>query len=605
MLSKKDIEELATGAVKRYFNTCELISPQIQENDKTPDWDGFLNIYKRKKDIRANYVGSLRIQIKGKQVDEFEEKESFPVETVFLKNSRSEGFVFFVVEVKEDGASRIFYKMMAPIEIRTELSSLKEDQKTKTYSFDSLDDNKSVVSIQLAGFMEDCIKQKSFANKDELKIEDIQNAQEYQWGFSLQGKKENFAKDIFEGFKSFIYVKTKEGAEIPLGNGRMTIYFPEIRSTKKETVSINDIIVSESYNHSISKQFTTYEIPGLLSLKINNDPSIKENNVTINVIAKTTEQYIIAYSIYLHILKEKHIKFGEHSFDLNSSVDTQILSHIENKIEDFKKHAQVMKVLNVITPIDYNEFDEDDNISIQKLYTTLIEHQSISLNNPNDVFRLDIANICLLLSSHSDDNGKYYIDDFFESSNIKVTSGNSEVPFQVPPFSWLEQKGYVMFDNIPYDKIIDSYEKYTSIDRRVLVQANLDLLEMIKASDELLMKSLIAKREHILNVSLLFAQWLMDKNEDSTLVNIHHINELQIKKRLRPLTDEEKSTLLELTQFDDLMIRTAAYILLDNTDIAEYIVTQMKDEDRNVFTTFPIYNLTRIILPYNNTIVKN
>jgi hypothetical protein len=222
------------------------------------------------------------------------------------------------------------------------------------------------------------------------------------------------------------------------------------------------------------------------------------------------------------------------------------------------------------------------------------------LNNPNDVFRLDIANICLLLSSHSDDNGKYYIDDFFVSSNIKVTSGNSEVPFQVPPFSWLEQKGYVMFDNIPYEKIINSYEKYTSIDKRVLLQANLDLLEMIKASDELLMKSLNSKREHVLNVSLSFSQWLMGVNEDSTLVNIHHINELQIKKRMRPLTDEEKSSLLRLTQSDDLMIKAAAYILLDNKDIAEYIVTQMEDEDRNVFTTFPIYNLSKIKLPYNN-----
>ena len=51
MLSKKDIEELATGAVKRYFNTCNLVSPQIQENDKTPDWDGELNLYENKKDI--------------------------------------------------------------------------------------------------------------------------------------------------------------------------------------------------------------------------------------------------------------------------------------------------------------------------------------------------------------------------------------------------------------------------------------------------------------------------------------------------------------------------------------------------------------------------
>lgn len=67
-----------------------------------------------------------------------------------------------------------------------------------------------------------------------------------------------------------------------------------------------------------------------------------------------------------------------------------------------------------------------------------------------------------------------------------------------------------MFDNIPYEKIINSYEKYTSIDKRVLLQANLDLLEMIKASDELLMKSLNSKREHVLNVSLSFLSGLWE-----------------------------------------------------------------------------------------------
>lgn len=111
MLSKKDIEELATGAVKRYFNTCNLISPQIQENDKTPDWDGYLNIYKEKKDVRRNFIGCIRIQVKGIQVNDFKKTESFPIETVFLNNARSEGFVFFVVEVKEDGTSTIFYRL--------------------------------------------------------------------------------------------------------------------------------------------------------------------------------------------------------------------------------------------------------------------------------------------------------------------------------------------------------------------------------------------------------------------------------------------------------------------------------------------------------------
>lgn len=61
MLSKKDIEELATGAVKRYFNTCNLVSPQIQENDKTPDWDGELNLYENKKFKFRKYIISEKL----------------------------------------------------------------------------------------------------------------------------------------------------------------------------------------------------------------------------------------------------------------------------------------------------------------------------------------------------------------------------------------------------------------------------------------------------------------------------------------------------------------------------------------------------------------
>lgn len=56
MLSKKDIEELATGAVKRYFNTCNLVSPQIQENDKTPDWDMGNSIYTKIKKILEKII---------------------------------------------------------------------------------------------------------------------------------------------------------------------------------------------------------------------------------------------------------------------------------------------------------------------------------------------------------------------------------------------------------------------------------------------------------------------------------------------------------------------------------------------------------------------
>lgn len=595
MLSKKDIEELATGAVKRYFNTCELISPQIQENDKTPDWDGYLNIYKIKKDVRNNYLGCLRIQVKGTQVDEFKEKESFPIETVFLNNARSEGFVFFVVEVKEDGSSKIFYKMMAPIEIRFALSKLRDGQYTKTMSFDVLSNDKALIYVQLSAFLNDCIKQKSFANKDELKIEDIQNVTDYQWGFTLQGKKENFANDIFNGISAFLYLKTKEGAEIPVGNSRMTVSIPEIKRTIIESVKINDIIISDSYILTYSKDYVTYEIPSLLSFKIINNLSVKKDNVSIDILAKTTEQYISAYSTYLLVLKETHIKFGEKIFTLTSTVGSEDISNVEDKIREFEKHAEVLRLLNVVTPIDYTKFYDRDNISIDKLYKGLVEHQPVEINNQKEIFRLDIANICLLLCSYSDNNGKYYIDNFFESLNVRVKSENTELPFEIPTFSWLEQRGYVLFDNIPYKKILDSYKQFALLDKRVYTQANLDLLEMIKAADELRDKGEFNKRELTLKVAYELSIWLIETNNNPELLDIHRINNLQIVKRSRPFKEDEQALLLSMSQSKDSLIKAAVYILLDKFDLATYIISTLPEENQKVFTSYPIYYFIKCI----------
>ena len=127
MLKTKDIEELAISAVKSYFNTCALVSPHISDNDKTPDWDGTLDLYEKEKDVRKNFFGSIGIQVKGKLVKDFKGKTSYPVETVFLSNALNKGFIFFVVEVKENGETKIFYKTMAPIEIRGEMSKIKRE----------------------------------------------------------------------------------------------------------------------------------------------------------------------------------------------------------------------------------------------------------------------------------------------------------------------------------------------------------------------------------------------------------------------------------------------------------------------------------------------
>lgn len=45
-MNTRDIEELATNAVKKSILTSKLLSANIYENDKNPLWDGEVYIYK-------------------------------------------------------------------------------------------------------------------------------------------------------------------------------------------------------------------------------------------------------------------------------------------------------------------------------------------------------------------------------------------------------------------------------------------------------------------------------------------------------------------------------------------------------------------------------
>lgn len=62
---------------------------------------------------------------------------------------------------------------MAPIEIRGELASIEQQQKTKNIQFEPLSMDKPWIEVELKAFLLDCIKQKSFASTGQVCIEDI------------------------------------------------------------------------------------------------------------------------------------------------------------------------------------------------------------------------------------------------------------------------------------------------------------------------------------------------------------------------------------------------------------------------------------------------
>ena len=45
MMTVKQIEELATNAVRKSLLCCNYLSPYINDNDKEPSWDGNVYLY--------------------------------------------------------------------------------------------------------------------------------------------------------------------------------------------------------------------------------------------------------------------------------------------------------------------------------------------------------------------------------------------------------------------------------------------------------------------------------------------------------------------------------------------------------------------------------
>lgn len=412
-------------------------------------------------------------------------------------------------------------------------------------------------------------------------------------------KKNNLLKDFLGGFKSFLYLKTKEDVEIPIGNGLMNIFMPELAIKKEESVYIGNDIVASNYVLTYTKESVSYKLENLFLLKSEQKPPSTKRISTLEILADTTDEQIKAYEVYKLLIDYGSIKFGDTEITINASNKNVLLSTINKQLSNLSIHQAVLNALNITTPINYKVFTEKDDFSMHQLYKAFIENKAIGLTNPQGIFKISIANINVLLVCQSDNRGKFYLDNAFTSS-IEVIQNNDITPFRVPIFSFLEQKGFVLFDNIPYDRIVEAYNECYIKDSRVLIQANLDLLHILKAYDELKMSDNLKKSKLIIGVAQSLAEWLLENERDNSMIAIHQLNILQIIKRQRNFTESEVNLLLQLSQNDSDMVKAGAFLLLDKLDVAQFVIQQFPEDVKARFMNFPIAIFAKVPNCCNN-----
>lgn len=145
----------------------DTLSQFIDENDKTPSWDGSVIIYKNNKRENSNIIGKVAIQVKGRLENKIKHSEyAFSADMVDLLNYKNNGgVIFFLVLINKQKYSqrKIYYETLTPLKIRGHITG-HEGQGSRTIKLKELPKEKHKIQTVFLNFYHDSTKQHSFAH---------------------------------------------------------------------------------------------------------------------------------------------------------------------------------------------------------------------------------------------------------------------------------------------------------------------------------------------------------------------------------------------------------------------------------------------------------
>lgn len=143
-MNSTDIEETATNIIKnQVLRNKECLKAYIDENDRTPFWDGSIWIYNNQRKTTDDFENRIDIQIKGRKVDDFKDNNtySFKVETLRGYQKEIKGTLLLVVDFISIDNYKIYYCNLLPVDLYQILKDLKEEQKTVSLKLKEIKEN--------------------------------------------------------------------------------------------------------------------------------------------------------------------------------------------------------------------------------------------------------------------------------------------------------------------------------------------------------------------------------------------------------------------------------------------------------------------------------
>jgi hypothetical protein len=486
------IEMEGISLLKLDLIKSEIVRPNFNENDKTPSWDGDIELYKSKNINKENLYARIPVQIKSTTVGNIDsEKYNFNIANADLKNYYSDGGVlFFVILIKSRDNYKIFYDTLTKLKLKQYLNLMKDDQESK--------------SITLSVFPKD--------DPEEYKTSFLHFAQERKMPISerilsMDDLRKQRPVGIDHLSVSYIGDKYKND---PLGyffTHPTTVYahysttdisFPvDIILLKdiNKTIPAKISITGETYYDNFVNTRTKDEFKLILGESLTLINRVTENTITFDFkIRGNLSQRINDIKFFIAFITSKTINFDDKS--VNISITEEIGSrmnpdysykNLERYLNYLLEVKRVLDKLNIHKELNCDNFTVQDEQNLNFLISAILyeKPQKFDIKYTSTNMRLRISNLTVMLLLTKINDSEYLVEDFF-TKIITVefySCENKNDCFRSTQYLILSKNDFLTIANINYDDMIESITKLEYNDE-LFGYINMSILSMLQAYDE-------------------------------------------------------------------------------------------------------------------------
>lgn len=583
-----NIEQEATNAVRTSIIRNPYLSAYVDENDKTPVWDGFVNVYRDKNPNhpKNSLFGRVPIQVKGKRMQNImKDRIAHRVSKDDLRAFNSEGgVVFLVVLINDKYETQIYYNDLLPLDLARELNKVAK-KKSLSLDFRRIPTDEDDLANLFLNFVINRKKQSGTVDDEKLYFNDWDNSlhsiEKYVFSCSAVDRSAKNPFEIFTTTPVYLYVKPKGfNIEIPvdrIDNGVIT-------ANNLHTIGIDDDIV-----YSETSTVWQHGLPSIYfgkgwSLKFQKDKNNAYSKIDLNIkLSGTLDERIKDGEFLVAVIQKKYFMLNDLKLPLNGLLKKDV-EKILGILDTLKSLKSILNSLNIKEDLDLDELPDNEVWKIDFLFDINKETKRKLADKEYPLQRINIANLSILILMNENE-GKLRIEDYFSTKCHVRGSDKRSVNHTISQFLLLKAEDLIC-SNFVLENIYDDVIKFNSWDGYSGIVNNF-LLEVIRAYD-----ANKGKHEDLYQLGIKISQWLCEQADNF----IHRMNYLQLKKREERLSSNEiKDLENELTKSEgDWSLKSGILILLERISEVRDILEKQSLEDQIIFKNYPIFSLISI-----------